>query len=73
MLAVSVSGWPQTTTPVQTDSKTLTTQTVTGTRDRDAQTYQRCHHRRQMPVAAKDVPQSLTVVNDKLIHDQGKA
>jgi catecholate siderophore receptor len=25
-----------------------------------------------MPVAAKDVPQSLTVINDKLIHDQGK-
>ena len=73
MLAVSVSGWAQTTTPVQTDSKTLTTQTVTGTRDRDAQTYQSgVTTVGKMPVAAKDVPQSLTVVNDKLIHDQGK-
>jgi catecholate siderophore receptor len=25
-----------------------------------------------MPVPAKDIPQSLTVVNEKLIHDQGK-
>jgi catecholate siderophore receptor len=73
MLAVSVSGWAQTTTPVQADSKTLTTQTVTGTRDRDAQTYQSgVTTVGKMPVAAKDVPQSLTVINDKLIHDQGK-
>jgi catecholate siderophore receptor len=73
MLAVSVSGWAQTTTPVQNETKSLSTQTVTGTRDRDAQTYQSgVTSVGKMPVAAKDIPQSLTVVNDKLIHDQGK-
>ena len=73
MLAVSVSSWAQTTTPVQTDNKSLTPQTVTGTRDRDAQTYQSgITSVGKVPAAAKDIPQSLTVVNDKLIHDQGK-
>ena len=73
MLAVSVSSWAQTTTPVQPDSKSLATQTVTGTRDRDAQTYQSgITSVGKVPVAAKDIPQSLTVVNDKLMHDQGK-
>ena len=73
MLAVSVSGWAQTTTPVTTDNPSLATQTVTGTRDRDAQTYQSgITSIGKVPVAAKDIPQSLTVVNDKLMHDQGK-
>ena len=73
MLAVSVSSWAQTTPPVQPDNKSLATQTVTGTRDRDAQTYQSgITSVGKVPVAAKDIPQSLTVVNDKLMHDQGK-
>lgn len=82
MLAASVSGWAQSTTPVpassaaattQTEGKTLAPVTVTGTRDRAAQTYQSgVTSVGKMPVAAKDIPQSLTVVNDKLIHDQGK-
>ena len=78
MLAVSVSGWAQGTAPtgaagVAPADKSLNTQTVTGTRDRDAQSYQSgLTSVGKMPVAAKDIPQSLTVVNDKLIHDQGK-
>lgn len=82
MLAASVSGWAQSTTPVpasgaaattQVEGKTLAPVTVTGTRDRAAQTYQSgVTSVGKMPVAAKDIPQSLTVVNDKLIHDQGK-
>ena len=73
MLAVSVSSWAQTTAPVQPDTKSLAPQTVTGTRDRDAQTYQSgITSVGKVPVAAKDIPQSLTVVNDKLMHDQGK-
>ena len=86
MLAVSVSGWAQTVTPTpstdpvstttattQVDGKTLVPVTVTGTRDRASQTYQSgITSVGKVPVAAKDVPQSLTVVNEKLIHDQGK-
>lgn len=82
MLAASVSGWAQSTAPVpasstaattQVEGKTLAPVTVTGTRDRAAQTYQSgVTSVGKMPVAAKDIPQSLTVVNDKLIHDQGK-
>ncbi|MFM9899846.1 MAG: TonB-dependent receptor [Polaromonas sp.] len=73
MLAVSVSSWAQTTAPVQPDNKSLAPQTVTGTRDRDTQTYQSgVTSVGKVPLAAKDIPQSLTVVNDKLIHDQGK-
>lgn len=82
MLAASVSGWAQSTAPApasstaattQTEGKTLAPVTVTGTRDRAAQTYQSgVTSVGKMPVAAKDIPQSLTVVNDKLIHDQGK-
>ncbi len=86
MLAVSVSGWAQTVTPIpstspvsattattQVDGKTLAPVTVTGTRDRASQTYQSgITSIGKVPVAAKDVPQSLTVVNEKLIHDQGK-
>ena len=73
MLAVSVSSWAQTTIPVQPDNQSLPPQTVIGTRDRDAQTYQSgITAVGKVPVAAKDIPQSLTVVNDKLLHDQGK-
>ena len=83
MLAVSVSGWAQsaapapaaasTTTSTQAEGKTLAPVTVTGTRDRENQTYQSgITSVGKMPVAAKDIPQSLTVVNEKLMHDQGK-
>ena len=57
----------------QAGDKTLAPVTVTGIRDRAAQTYQSgVTSVGKIPVAAKDVPQSLTVVNEKLIHDQGK-
>ena len=88
MLAVSMSGWAQTITPVpstgkstataapasaQADGKSLAPVTVTGSRDRANQTYQSgITTIGKVPVAAKDVPQSLTVINEKLIHDQGK-
>ena len=82
MLAVSVSGWAQSVTPApaagaaattQTEGKSLPTVTVTGARDRENQTYQSgITSVGKMPVPAKDIPQSLTVVNEKLIHDQGK-
>lgn len=83
MLAVSVSGWAQSVTPApaaasttsstQAEGKSLAPVTVTGTRDRENQTYQSgITSVGKMPVAAKDIPQSLTVVNEKLMHDQGK-
>jgi catecholate siderophore receptor len=83
MLAVSVSGWAQSVTPVpaasgtaattQSEGKSLAPVTVTGTRDRENQTYQSgITSVGKMPVPAKDIPQSLTVVNEKLMHDQGK-
>jgi catecholate siderophore receptor len=83
MLAVSVSGWAQSVAPsptagtpaaaTQTDGKSLATVTVTGARDRENQTYQSgVTSIGKMPVPAKDIPQSLTVVNEKLMHDQGK-
>lgn len=85
MLAVSVSGWAQSITPTPSTGATTTTSstapegrslapvTVTGTRDRASQTYQSgITSVGKAPLAAKDIPQSLTVVNEKLIHDQGK-
>ena len=85
MLAASVSGWAQSTVPApetiapassaatQAEARSLAPVTVTGTRDRAAQTYQSgITSVGKMPVPAKDIAQSLTVVNDKLIHDQGK-
>ncbi|MES2364222.1 MAG: TonB-dependent receptor [Pseudomonadota bacterium] len=85
MLAVSVSGWAQSVTPTpstgtttatsaaQADGRSLAPVTVTGTRDRATETYQSgVTNIGKVPVAAKDVPQSLTIVNEKLIHDQGK-
>ena len=57
----------------QAKSKSLAPVTVTVTRDRAAQTYQSSITSvGKMPVPAKDLAQSLTVVNEKLIHDQGK-
>lgn len=85
MLAASVSSWAQSTAPTpdtgaasataatQVEGKSLAPVTVTASRDRATQTYQSgITHIGKMPVPAKDIPQSLTVVNDKLIHDQGK-
>ncbi|MEO7160286.1 MAG: TonB-dependent siderophore receptor [Polaromonas sp.] len=74
MLAASVSGWAQGTAPAtQAEGKALAPVTVTGLRDRAEQTYQSgITSVGKMPVPAKDIAQSLTVVNDKLIHDQGK-
>ncbi len=73
MLAASVTGWAQSTSLEPTGGKTLSPVTVTGTRDRAAQTYQSgVTSVGKMPLAAKDIPQSLTIVNEKLIHDQGK-
>lgn len=52
--------------------KSLKNVTVEATRDRSSQTYQSgVTSVGKAPLAAKDVPQSLTVVNEKLIHDQG--
>ncbi len=82
MLAASVSSWAQSTMPAQetpavaasaAPAKTLAPVTVTGTRDRIDQTYQSgLISVGKVPVPAKDIPQSLTVVNEKLMHDQGK-
>lgn len=73
MLAASVSAWAQSLPTETPDSKTLAPVTVTGTRDRAAQTYQSgVTSVGKMPLAAKDIPQSLTIVNEKLLHDQGK-
>ncbi|WP_143093309.1 TonB-dependent siderophore receptor [Polaromonas sp. OV174] len=83
MLAVSVSSWAQNVTPTPSagdanatssiQGKTLAPVTVKAARDRENQTYQSgITSVGKVPVAAKDIPQSLTVVNEKLIHDQGK-
>jgi catecholate siderophore receptor len=57
----------------QKNESTLSTVNVTARRERDQATYQSgTVSSAKVPVPAKDVPQSLTVVNEKLIHDQGK-
>jgi catecholate siderophore receptor len=67
LLAASVSSW------AQTETTTLAPVVVHGTRDRDSQTYQSgVTSVGKTPTAARDIPQSLTVVNDKLLQDQGK-
>jgi catecholate siderophore receptor len=67
LLAASVGSW------AQTETSTLAPVVVHGTRDRDSQTYQSgVTSVGKTPTAAKDIPQSLTVVNDKLLQDQGK-
>ena len=85
MLAASVSSWAQSAAPAEPDTrpvesstspapgKTLAPVTVRESRDRKAQTYQSgLVSAGKTPTAAKDIPQSLIVVNDKLMHDQGK-
>ena len=77
MLAMSVTSWAQSTMPATeaapVDGKTLAPVVVTGARERGQQTYQSgITSSGKVPVLAKDIPQSLTVVNEKLIHDQGK-
>ena len=55
------------------EAKTLKTVTITDIRDRTHQSYQSgLTTVGKAPAAAKDIPQSLTVVTEKLIHDQGK-
>ncbi|MDB5944450.1 MAG: TonB-dependent siderophore receptor [Ramlibacter sp.] len=67
LLAASVSGW------AQTETGTLAPVVVKEKRDRETQTYQSgVTSVGKTPSAAKDIPQSLTVVNDKLMQDQGK-
>lgn len=69
LLAGSMSAMAQTT---DQSEKTLKPVTVHETRDRAAQTYQSgVISVGKVPLAAKDIPQSLTVINEKLIHDQG--
>lgn len=74
MLAGSFSAFAQSNVaPDVPDTKTLRPVTITGARDRSTQTYQSgITAVGKTPAAAKDIPQSLTVVNEKLIHDQGK-
>jgi catecholate siderophore receptor len=87
MLAASVSSWAQdglqapaqdaartnVATPAPAEEKTMSTVTVQATRERSEQTYQSgLVSAGKVPTAAKDIPQSLTVVNEKLLHDQGK-
>lgn len=67
LLAASVSGW------AQTESGALAPVIIKGQRDRASQTYQGgITSVGKTPAAAMDIPQSLTVVNDKLLQDQGK-
>jgi catecholate siderophore receptor len=55
------------------ETKTLKPVTIAGTRDRHNQTYQSgVVSVGKTQAAAKDIPQSLTVVTEKLIHDEGK-
>ncbi|MBC7609672.1 MAG: TonB-dependent receptor plug domain-containing protein [Polaromonas sp.] len=73
MFAVTVSGLAQSVPTETSDGKTLAPVTVTDKRDRAAQTYQSgTTSVGKVPVAAKDIPQSLTVGNEKLMHDQGR-
>ena len=60
-------------TPAGEETKTLKPVTISGTRDRNSQTYQSgVVSVGKTQAAAKDIPQSLTVVTEKLIHDEGK-
>jgi catecholate siderophore receptor len=66
MLATSVTSWAQ-------EAAVLKPVIVKDKYDRAEQTYQSgATSTSKTGAAAKDVPQSLTVVNEKLIHDQGK-
>ena len=69
MLAGSFAAMAQTSPEAE---KSLKPVTVEATRDRADQTYQSgVTSIGKVPQAAKDIPQSLTIVNEKLIHDQG--
>lgn len=69
LLAGSMSVMAQTITE---SDKTLKPVTVKETRERTDQTYQSgIVTIGKVPLAAKDIPQSLTVINEKLMHDQG--
>jgi catecholate siderophore receptor len=58
---------------VTDDINSLKPVTITDSRERQFQTYQSgITNVAKSPVAAKDIPQSLTVLTEKLIHDQGK-
>lgn len=83
LLAGSLNAAAQSSTPLaaapepaaQTleESKSLKPVTISATRDRNQQTYQSgLTTVGKTPTAAKDIPQSLTVVTEKLMHDQGK-
>lgn len=80
MLAASVSAWAQVSPAIDPAaeaapdaSKSLAPVTISSQRGRTTQTYQSgLTSVGKVPQAAKDIPQSLTVVNEKLIHDQGK-
>ncbi|MFC5499614.1 TonB-dependent receptor [Caenimonas terrae] len=68
LLAASVGSWAQ-----PEASTALAPVIVRGTRDRDSQTYQSgVVSVGKTGATARDIPQSLTVVNDKLLQDQGK-
>ena len=84
LLAGSMAAMAQTTAPetqaqesatpaASGEGKTLKTVTIKDTMDRKNQTYQSgLTTVGKAPAAAKDIPQSLTVVTEKLLHDQGK-
>ncbi|MEY4736859.1 MAG: hypothetical protein RL302_1178 [Pseudomonadota bacterium] len=73
LLAGSMAAMAQTTAQEADDSKTLKTVTIKDTLERKTQTYQSgLTTIGKAPAAAKDIPQSLTVITEALIHDQGK-
>ncbi|MFZ2739075.1 MAG: TonB-dependent siderophore receptor [Burkholderiaceae bacterium] len=85
MFSAALSVWAQANTESETTTvapvkfgpqkteKTLAPVTVSANRDRNNQTYQSgLVSLGKTIVNAKDIPQSLTIVNDKLMHDQGK-
>ena len=74
LLAGSFNLAAQTVTDATTEeTKSLKPVTVSGTRDRSTQTYQSgVTTVGKTPTAAKDIPQSLTVVTEKLMYDQGQ-
>ncbi len=71
--AMLLTGSMGTMAQVVEPEKTLQAVTITDTRDRNNQTYQSgITTVGKAPTAAKDIPQSLTVVTEKLLRDQGK-
>ena len=69
LLLSSTANWAQT----DSSNTTLAPVTVNGQRDTTLGSYQSgLTTVGKTSLAAKDIPQSLTIVNDKLIHDQGR-